>query len=161
MLTPRDDDGQLTLLVVGYVAIATVLIVVGIDVSKVFLARRALASVADSAALSAAQSLDRAAIYAGEGGGCGDLLPIDPVAARIAVVDQIDDDALDLQHSFAVLDSPETSVDAGTVTVHLGGEVSVPFGRVLGVLLPGHPDGHVRVDVASAASSPVATPGGC
>ena len=33
-----DDEGQLTLLIIGFVAIAAVLIVIGVDASKVFLA---------------------------------------------------------------------------------------------------------------------------
>ena len=55
---PVDDAGQLTLLIIGFTALATLLILVGVDVSKVFLARRALSSAADAAALAAAQSVN-------------------------------------------------------------------------------------------------------
>ena len=64
-------------LIIGYTAIAAVLITVGIDTSKVFLAQRALASAADSAALAAAQGVERQAIYAGAGLRCGQPLPLD------------------------------------------------------------------------------------
>ena len=78
---PSGDEGQLTLLIIGFVAIAAVLIVIGVDASKVFLAQRALSSAADAAALSASQAVDKAAIYAGTGGRCGGLLPLDDVEA--------------------------------------------------------------------------------
>lgn len=155
------DEGQLTLLVIGYTAIAAVLVLAGVDVSKVFLARRALASVADSAALAAAQTVDRAALYAGDAGGCGGLLPIDAAAAADAVAETLDDDADDLRRTFAVVQPPQTSVRNRTVTVHLGGDVAVPFGKVLVLLDPRRPDGRVHVDVVAHAQSPIAAPGGC
>jgi type II secretory pathway component PulM len=164
MLTWRRDDvdaGALTLLVIGYVGIALVLVVVAVDVSKVFLARRALAAAADAAALNAAQAVDRAAVYDGAMGGCGDLLPLDPDAAALAVDLTVADDTADLRHLFAGLDPAQTDVDGGTVAVHLSGDVAVPFGQVLGWLLPGHDDGRVHVDVAAAAESPVTSPTGC
>lgn len=164
MLTPRlrtrVDDGQLTVLIIGYVAIAAVLVVVGIDASKVFLARRALSSAADAAALAAAQGVDKAAVYRGAGG-CGGLLPVDPAAAASYAESSVADAAETLQQTFATLDAPETAVQAGIVSVHLSGQVAVPFGRVLALLVPGHDDGRVRVDVVAHAQSPLSANGGC
>jgi hypothetical protein len=163
MLTTRSrpDDGSVTLLVIGYATILALLVVVGVDVSKAFLARRALSSVADAAALAAAQSLDRDAVYAGNGGGCGDLLPLDPEAAARSAALTVDDDLPDLQHTFAVVAPPATAVSGGTVSVHLAGDVALPFGHALAILLPGHADGRVHIDATSTAQSPVTTPGGC
>ncbi len=161
MLKPGRDDGQLTLLVIGFCLVAATLVVVAVDVSKVFLARRALSSVADSAALQAAQALDREAIYAGRAGGCGSLLPLDPAAVRQSVWSAVDDDLADLRQTFAAVEPPAVDVAAGTVTVRLTGQVAVPFGRVLALLLPGHPDGRVAVGVTASAQSPLTTPGGC
>jgi hypothetical protein len=164
-LTPlapdRGDDGQLSLLIIGYTAIALLLVLIGIDVSKVFLARRALSSVADSAALAAAQAVDRTAIYNGDIGGCGGLLPLDGVRSDALVRLALDDDSADLEQTFAELDPPSTLVAGGTVTVHLSGSVAVPFGHVLAMLLPGHDDGLVRVGVTASAQSPLTVPGGC
>jgi uncharacterized membrane protein len=160
-LRSSGEGGQLTLLVIGYVGIVLVLIVAAIDVSKVFLARRALAAAADSAALNAAQSVDRAAVYDGDLGGCGSLLPLDPTAADLAVQSTVADDAADLRHLFASLDPVRADVDAGTVAVGLSGDVGVPFGRVLSWLLPGHDDGRVHVAVSASAQSPVSSPSGC
>jgi hypothetical protein len=157
----RADDGQLTLLVIGYVGIALMLVVVAVDASKVFLARRALAASADAAALNAAQAVDRAAVYDGAMGGCGTLLPLDPVGAEVAVRTSLTDDEQDLRRLFAGLDAARTAVAGGTVTVRLSGDVAVPFGGVVRHLLPGHDDGRVHVTVTAAAESPVSSPAGC
>src|SRR3954470_16799716 len=97
------DEGQLTLLIIGVVAIAAVLIVIGVDASKVFLAQRALSSAADAAALSAAQAVDKQAIYSGTGGGCGGLLPLDEAEATQRAAGAVDDQADSLRTTFATL----------------------------------------------------------
>jgi Putative Flp pilus-assembly TadE/G-like len=158
---PRGDDGQLTLLIIGFVAIAAVLVIVGVDASKVFLARRALSSAADAAAVAASQAVDKNAIYAGIGGGCGGLLPLDPEEAAQRAVLAVDDQAAGLRGTFAALDEPQTVVAADTVDVHLSGRVAVPFGHILALLVPGHDDGTVRIDATSHAQSPLTVPGGC
>jgi Flp pilus assembly protein TadG len=152
MLT-RDDDGQLTLLIIGYTFIAAVLVVAGVDVSKVFLARRALTATADSAALSAAQAVDRRAIYSGAGGGCGSLLPLDPASAEVAAQGSYAADATALRSTFSALDPVAATVTAGTVTVQLSGDVRVPFGGVLHLLL--NRPSIVHVSVSATAESPV------
>jgi len=156
----RGDDGQLTVLIIGFVMIGAILVVAGIDASKVFLARRALSSVADSAALAAAQSVDRGALYRGDGG-CGELLPLDPDGARSEVATSLADDVPDLQQTFATIDQPDVVVAADTVTVHMSGAVHVPFGSVLSLLHVGGSDGSVVVSVSSSAQSPVSAPSGC
>lgn len=155
----RGDDGQLTLLVIGFAAIAALLVVVAIDVSKVFLARRALASAADAAALAAAQAVDKDAVYRG-GHGCGGLLPVDADRATAYADGALADDDADLRQTFARLDAARTDVDDGTVSVHLSGEVAVPFGGVL-ALLARRADGRVHVAVTAHAQSSLTAPGGC
>ena len=160
LIRRHDDDGQLTVLVIGYTFLAAVLIVVGIDVSKVFLARRALSSVADAAAIAGAQAADRAAVYAGDAA-CGGVLPLDPATADEQVQAALADDLADLRQTFALVGTPVVDVVTGTVTVHLEGDVAVPFGRVLALLDPGRADGRVHVSVTASAESPVSAPGGC
>jgi uncharacterized membrane protein len=158
----RDRErGSILLLVIGYTAIAGVLIAVGVDASKVFLARQALSAAADSAALAAAQGIDRQAIYDGSGIRCGDRLPLsrDRAAALAAAAAQ--NAKPGLQRTFASLDAPRTAVDSGTVTVVLAGAVAVPFGRVLIWLDPGRANGRVGVTETSHAESPVAGAPGC
>jgi len=158
--TTARDEGQLTVLVIGYTFLLAVLVVIGVDVSKVFLARRALSSVADAAALAAAQAGDRAAIYAGAAG-CGGVLPIDPSAATQQVDASLADDLADLRQTFATVQPADVVAADGTVTVHLAGEVKVPFGQVLTLLDPTRSNGLVHVSVTAAAQSPVTAPGGC
>ena len=157
----RHDDGQLTLLIVGFVAITAILVVVGVDASKVFLARRALSSAADAAALAGSQAVDRNAIYAGIGGGCGGLLPLDADEAARRAALAVDDQSAVLRGTFATLDAPQTVVAGDTVAVHLSGRVALPFGHVLAVLVPGHDDGRVQIDATAHAQSPLTVPGGC
>ena len=155
MLRRGRDGGQITLLLIGYVVIALILVIVGVDVSAVFLARRALASTADAAALDAAQALDRTAVYSGSIGGCGALLPIDDAAARARAIAVLADDSDDLHRMFRVLDPADVTVAGGTVTVRLTGRAKVPFGALLTALVPGHADGAVDVNVTAHARSPV------
>jgi hypothetical protein len=157
VLKRGDDSGEILLLLMGYAALAIALIVVGIDVSAAFLARRALASTADAAALDAAQAVDRGAVYGGGGGRWGEPLPSNVSVARIRAADVVADDSTDLQRAFPVLEPADVTVDGGTVTVRLSGRARVPFGRLLGVLLPGHDDGAVEVDVTAHARSPVSS----
>ena len=156
MLTQSQDEGSLTLLVIGYTFIAALLIVIGIDVSKVFLAQRALASTADAAALAGAQAVDRAAVYAGTRS-CDDL-PVDPSAAASAAEEAVGEASATLVQTFATVSPPDVRVGAQTVQVRLAGQVRVPFGRVLALLLPDHPDGRVAVDAEAAATTSLTAP---
>jgi uncharacterized membrane protein len=151
----RCDGGSIMVLVIGYAAIAMLLMVVGVDVSKVFLAQRALSAATDSAALAAAQGVDRRAIYAG-GLTCGKPLPLDGDRAVSLATAALAAAGGDLDRSFATLADPQISVDNGTASVVVSGEVSVPFGAVLGWLDPAHRDGLVRVSATSYSRSPVA-----
>jgi type II secretory pathway component PulM len=155
---PAGDSGTILVLVIGYTAIAAALIVVGIDATKVFLARRALAAAADSAALAAAQGVDLRAVYDGPGPRCGTPLPLSAGRAVSFAVTAVNGDRPDLRHTFVTLDAPRvTTVQAagGSVRVELSGQVDVPFGRVLAWLAPAHGDGLIRVSETATARSPV------
>jgi type II secretory pathway component PulM len=156
----RADDGSIMVLIIGYTAIAAVLITVGVDVSKVFLAQRALASAADSAALAAAQGVNTQEVYDGAGPQCGQPLPLDRARAAALAAGSVASDREDLDHSFASVADPQTSIDGGTASVRLSGQVSVPFGQVLSWLDPSNSNGEVTVTETSHAQSPVAA-GGC
>ena len=80
---PSGDDGTVLLLVLGLTGILLLAVALVVNVSAVVLAKRALASAADGAAVSAAQALDEQALYAtGLDGGIP--LDEDEAAARVA-----------------------------------------------------------------------------
>jgi hypothetical protein len=79
----RGDDGTVLPLVLGLTGILLLAVALVVNVSAVVLAKRALASAADGAAVSAAQALDEEAFYAiGLSGGIP--LDQDEAAARVA-----------------------------------------------------------------------------
>lgn len=152
------DDGQITVLVLGYTAVAALLVVVGIDASAAFLARRALTAAADEAAVAAAGAVDTSAVYA-RGLRCGEPLPVDPAGAADAARASVAADT-DLRHSFTEIGVPSTRVSGPTTTVDLSGRVRLPLAYFVGILDPAVRGG-ITIRVASHASSPTVAPGGC
>lgn len=111
------EDGQITLLVIGFAVILLALVAVVVDASQVVLLRRSLSSLADGAALSAAQSLAEDALYAGQAAG---TLPLDPAGARSAAVAYLSQAGADV----ALLD---VAVTADTVSVVLAAHADLPL----------------------------------
>lgn len=116
----RDEQGQMTVLIIGFAAIVLLLIVVVTDISKVFLVRRDLDATADGAVLAAANGL--AAISAQ--GESGENARIDPDEARRLTAEYLDSVAA--SNRFDGLDWT-ADVNGTTVTVHLSSAVDLPF----------------------------------
>lgn len=146
---PQDDSGQVMLLIICYTLLALVLVLVAIDAADTFLVKREMASAADAAALAAAQSVDRTALYAGAG--C--VLPLDPTAATSAA------DALLAASEPQAQSAVDIAVGGRTVTVVLFRRVSVPFQGLLGAVQAGWSAG-VPVRVSASARAPL-TGAGC
>jgi uncharacterized membrane protein len=87
------ERGQITLLVIGFAVILVALVAVVVDASQVVLLRRTLSSLADGAALTAAQSLSEPSLYAGQATAS---LPLDRAAAHAAVVGYLQGSGLDV-----------------------------------------------------------------
>jgi uncharacterized membrane protein len=153
MLTHRDDEGSITVLIIGYTTLTIGLLMVGIVASKLFLARRALAAAADQAALQAAQAVSTTRIY-DNGLACGDPLPLSTSQAAAVARTSLADSTDDLRRTFHSLGRPRTSVHQGVVAVTLTGAMQLPFQSYLGWLDPGH--GTVTVTTTAHAQSPVA-----
>jgi uncharacterized membrane protein len=135
----------LVLLVIFYGLIAAMLVMVVIDTSKLFLARRSLAAAADGAALAAAQSIDRSAFY--RDGPTGELR-LDATAAAEAVRRYAEQNDLDQRFVSFSFDVPQLSADGRTVTVRIHCRVPLP--------LPGLFTGGrrtVNLDVQASAQS--------
>ena len=124
------------LLALGCISIALILVVVVVDASAVFLARRSLASATDGASLAAAQSVSRQSIYLK---GAGAWLPLGEVEAAVAQYEG-DDHPSDLSASVAHETTGDTVVVTGRRAVRL------PFSSFLGI-------GRVTVTATSRASS--------
>ncbi|MEY3734855.1 MAG: hypothetical protein RL347_2214 [Actinomycetota bacterium] len=78
---PR-DEGSILVLTLGFIVICILALAVVVDASTVFLARRALQSQADGAALAGAQAIDLGAYYAR---GASARIQLDASGVRAAV----------------------------------------------------------------------------
>jgi hypothetical protein len=77
-----EERGQTTVLVIGFVLVVAMTIVVVVDASAAYLRRQALSSLADGAALAAADGLQGEQVYTG---GLGERAQVDPEAAQALV----------------------------------------------------------------------------
>lgn len=119
-----DDAGTIMVLVIFFALIIAGLITVVVDVSTVFLARRELQSVADGAAISAAQQADFATVY---GGQVGVAIPLSDADVEAYVADYVDDPARLPHECHAVPDIAAAVPDGRTVTVELSCKAPLPF----------------------------------
>jgi uncharacterized membrane protein len=124
MRVKRDDSGQLLLLVLVYFLIGAAIVMVVTDISKVYLARRALASTADGAALAAAQSIDRTAFY--RDGASGELR-LDPQVAETTLRSYAERNGLAVRFTDFSFDAPQVIDGGTTVSVRLHCQVTLPF----------------------------------
>jgi len=145
----RDDDGQVTLLIIVYTLVAAAMVIVAVDASAFFLAQRGLSAVADGAAVSAAQALDVDALYAGRAGAD---LPLDEAGVRVAVASYLAD--RELGATYLTLQVIEAGTDGATVTVTLTYDKKLPFLPMVSALTSAFPGGTVRVEVTARARSP-------
>ena len=118
----RGDDGALTLLVIGFTAIAALLVVVTTSVSSVYLARRELVSTVDAAAVAAAQQVDADAAYTE---GLGARLPLR--------ADRVEDVVADVARRHPEVRFAAPLVVDDSVVVSAERVVDLRFARVLGV----------------------------
>lgn len=146
----REDEGQLTVLIIGFTAILLALLAVVTDASRVFLVQRALASLADGAAVAAAGGADENRLYAeGPPGGAGAAVPLEQASVQQALDAYLDD--ADAAARFPQLTAAAAGTDGRTATVTLHARVDLPFTR----LFPGLSDGW-PVTVRASAVSPLA-----
>jgi hypothetical protein len=84
--TRTDERGQTTVLIIGFVIVIAMTVAVVVDASAAYLRRQALSSLADGAALAAADGLQGEQVYTV---GLGERAVVDPRAARGLVVDYL------------------------------------------------------------------------
>ena len=115
----RDDEGTVLVLVLGFALILIAMVGVVVDVSSVVLAKRGVASAADGAAVSAAQSLDLEALYRD---GLRTQIPLSTAEARSRVA---------TYQARAVAQQPglvlSVQIDGRTAVVTATRTVTLPF----------------------------------
>jgi uncharacterized membrane protein len=82
----RDDAGQVTVMIVGFFVVIALMCAVTIDASAAYLRRQQLGSLADGAALAAADGAQGLEVYEG---GLGEMAEVDAEAARAYVEDYL------------------------------------------------------------------------
>lgn len=120
------ESGQVTVLTIGYAVIALMLVTVVVNLSRVFLAQRALDAAADEAAIAAVQSVRTKPYY---GKGVREQLPLARADVRTEVQRQLAaSDADRTCDRFRLVD-----VDPAprSVTVVVSCKVRIPFANVV------------------------------
>ena len=122
MRPTRGQDGQATVMIVGFAVVALLMVAVAVDASAAYLRRQGLDNLADGAALAAADGVPGRQVYEG---GLGERARIDPEVASGYVLDYIR--ATGAARRYPGL---RWSVDAATdrVVVHVVAPVDLPLG---------------------------------
>lgn len=138
--TSAGEQGQASLLILGFFLVAVLLVAVVVDASAAYLHRQRLDALADGAALAATQGLETERIY---DEGVGERLWIDPLAAR--------------EHARAYLtDLGATRTDPGLTLILTAAEDRVEVRVAAPLDLPFAPPGWAsRTVVSSTAASTV------
>lgn len=140
----RDERGQTTLLIVGLAVVLMTAIAMVIDVTAAYAQRQALSTLADGAALAAADGgVAEEAIYAGRTGD-GDLV-IDPALAEQAAHAYLAGSAARFP---GLRIGVHVAGDRRSVTVHVSAPVDLPL------TFPGTPDAADIGASGAAAVSP-------
>ncbi|MEP7090582.1 MAG: pilus assembly protein TadG-related protein [Nocardioidaceae bacterium] len=85
-MTRGDQRGQTSLLIIGFAIVGVMMVALVVDASSAYLRRSGLDSLADGAALAAADGIAGQRVYEG---GLGDRAQIDPALARQYVEDYL------------------------------------------------------------------------
>ncbi len=117
----RHEQGQTSLLIVGFFLVALLMVVVVVDASAAYLRRQALDSVADGAALAAADGVQGEQVYTG---GLGERARIDPAVARRYVAEYL---AATGVHSRYPGLSYRVGTSADAVSVRVSAPLDLPF----------------------------------
>ena len=118
--TLRRESGQLTLMILGFVAIAVMAVAVVVNASNAFVQRRSLSSWADGAVIHAAQGVSYDALYTGVP---LSTVPLSESAAVDAVAGYVVDNDLYGRFSEFRVVAVEVDEASGRVSVELAATV--------------------------------------
>jgi hypothetical protein len=113
--------GSTSLLIIGFAIVAIMMVAVVVDASAAYLRRSGLDSLADAAALAAADAIQGQQVYEG---GLGDRAQMDPAVARRYVADYLSESGA--ARRFPGL-SYEVEVGTDRVVVHLSSPLALPL----------------------------------
>ena len=117
----RGERGTASILIVGFAVVAIMMVGVVVDASAAYLRRSGLDSLADGAALAAADGVQGRQVYEG---GLGERAEIDPEAARAYVAGYLRDTGAGRRYPGLVC-SVETGADR--VVVHVSAPLDLPI----------------------------------
>ncbi|MGF1647411.1 MAG: pilus assembly protein TadG-related protein [Kineosporiaceae bacterium] len=151
MRAPRDDEGSVLLLTLGYAVLALLVVTVVAGASSVYLQRKQLLAVADAAALDAADAVDRPGYYAAlEAGADLTAVPLTDATVRDAAVDAVAASPAAARTGARV--APGTGTPDGTTSVVvLTGRARLP---VVSPVLETWSEG-IRLAVRAEATAPL------
>ena len=142
----QPDRGQISLLILGFTIIALMLIIGGVDVTSVQLARARLFDAADGAALDASDALDNGSAYEG---GLKSVIPITDGSVRQSATAYLAVEPRPHGISSWILADGTGSPDGQTAVIRLRGTAEIPIAAsVLAAF-----GGSVRITVESRARS--------
>jgi hypothetical protein len=118
------EDGQILILILGYVIIAIAFVVVAVDVTAVHLARTQLLDAADAAALDAADAVDPATVYRD---GVPGAVPLSTATVRGAAAAYLSSYALPSRVTAIQLTGDTGCPDGQTAVVELTARVKLPL----------------------------------
>jgi len=124
----RDERGTVTVLITGFCLVAVLLVGVVVDASAAYLRRQSLDTLADGAALAAADGVQGRQVYEG---GLGERARIDPAVARAFVADYLARTGAAARYPGLRL---EVTAGPGRVVVRLSAPLDLPI----------HPPGWAR-----------------
>lgn len=117
----RGEPGQTSLLIIGLSVVVLMLVAVVVDASAAYLRRQGLDSLADGAALAAADGVQGEQVYEG---GLGERAGIDPVVARGYVAEYLA--AVGAAEKYPVLDY-SVRATADSVVVRVSAPLVLPL----------------------------------
>ncbi|WP_231686062.1 MULTISPECIES: pilus assembly protein TadG-related protein [Micrococcaceae] len=130
-MTPRAEEGQITVMVVGYLAVALLVATVMLGITSVYLEHKRLLSLADGAALAAADSFTLGEVAAQSGSPAALL---DPGRVRSAATDFVAGSPAALRFDSLAVAGETGTRDGATAVVVLTAAVHPP---IVNFLVPG------------------------
>ncbi|MEI6693663.1 MAG: pilus assembly protein TadG-related protein [Actinomycetes bacterium] len=121
-----DDQGQVLILILGFVVMLALFTSIVIDTSHVFMARRSLVAAADATALAAAQGINERAVYEGKVDG---TVPLSPMATRQQAARYVS--AAHLLTTFSHFRVDAVRTNGRWVNVTLSAQVRLPIFNVV------------------------------